>query len=97
MNESTQIISTITYNTVDRTIYWHEQRTQQTVHHISLYVDTIITTLHQFKLEHVHDISYKPFSSGAGLFYLHTIQGVFTYQIDSDPENFIRAYKQLRG
>ena len=49
-----------------------------------------------FKLEHVHDMSYKPFSSGAGFFYLHTTQGVFTYEVDTDPTNFIRTYKNLR-
>lgn len=97
MNEPPQIISTIAYNTIERTIDWHEQVTQQTVHQIFLYADTISTTKHNFQLEHVHDISYKPFSSGTGLFYLHTIQGVFTYQIDSDPESFIHAYKKLRG
>ena len=98
MNESNnQCISTLSYIAVERVIGWYDQTTNQTVHHIHLFTDEISTVKNRFKLEHVHDMSYRPFSNGDGLFYLHTNQGVFTYTIDADPTDFIRAYKKLRG
>ncbi|MCZ2257885.1 hypothetical protein [Sporosarcina sp. G11-34] len=97
MNESNnEIISTVTYSTVERIMGWYDQKTKRSFHCIHLYSETISTAKNTFKLEHVHDMSYKPFSSGAGFFYLHTSQGVFSFEIDSDPNNFIHAYKELR-
>jgi hypothetical protein len=96
IESNSQIVSTITYNTVERIMGWYDQKTKRTVHNIHLYADTISTANNTFKLEHVHDMSYKPFSSGAGFFYLHTTQGVFTYEVDTDPTHFIRTYKNLR-
>ena len=92
-----QVVHTITYIAVERTISWYEQLHHQTIHIITLYTDTIATAKNTFKLDHVHDISYRPFSGGTGLFYLHTNQGVFTYEVNTDPKEFIRAYKKLRG
>ena len=98
MQESNNpIIHTLTYIAVERKIDWYEQKHLQTVNHIHLYTESISTVKNTFLLEHVHDISYRPFSGGTGLFYLHTNQGVFTYEVDSDPKGFIRAYKVLRG
>jgi hypothetical protein len=90
-------ISTLTYILVERIMGWYDQKTNRTIHHIHLYADMISTTQNTFRLEHVHDMSYKPFSNGAGFFYLHTTQGVFTYEVDTDPTNFIQTYKNLRG
>ncbi|WP_438318188.1 hypothetical protein [Sporosarcina sp. FA9] len=97
MNEQNKtVIHSVTYRSVERTIDWFVQKQHQTIHHIYLYSDTITTTNNTFQLDHVHDISYRPFSSGTGLFYLHTNQGVFTYDIDMNPKEFIREYKKLR-
>ncbi len=65
IESNNQIVSTITYNTVERIMGWYDQKTKRTVHNIHLYTDTISTANNIFKLEHVHDMSYKPFSSGA--------------------------------
>lgn len=93
-----KIISTLAYNSVERIMGWYNQTTNRTTHHIHLYTDTIATATNTFKLEHVHDMSYKPFSSGeTGLFYLHTSQGVFMFEVDGKPTSFIQAYKKLRG
>lgn len=98
MNESNNpIIQTITYISVERIMDWYEQKQKKTIHRISLHADAISTTNRTFKLEQIHDISYRPFSGNTGLFYLHTNQGVFTYEVDTDPNLFIRAYKKLRG
>lgn len=93
-----KIISTLTYSSVERIMGWYNQTTNHTTHHIHLYTDTIATAANTFKLEHVHDMSYKPFSSGGtGLFYLHTNQGVFMFEVEANPTNFIQMYKKLRG
>ncbi|NYF25322.1 hypothetical protein [Sporosarcina sp. JAI121] len=98
MNESNkQTVATLAYISVERIMGWYDQKTKRTVHNIHLYTDSISTSKNDFGLEHVHDMSYKPFSSGSGFFYLHTSQGVFTYEVDTDPAKFIHAYKNLRG
>ncbi|KAA0964987.1 hypothetical protein FQ087_01305 [Sporosarcina sp. ANT_H38] len=91
-----QTVSTLTYISVERIMGWFDQKTLRTVHTIHLYADSISTSNNTFRLEHVYDMSYKPFSSGTGFFYLHTTQGVFTFEVDSDPTNFIRIYKDIR-
>ncbi|MBO0587694.1 hypothetical protein [Sporosarcina sp. E16_8] len=97
MNESIkQTVSTLSYISVERIMGWYDQKTKRTVHNIHLYTDSISTSNNIFRLEHVHDMSYKPFSSGTGFFYLHTTQGVFTYEVETDPTYFIRTYKNLR-
>lgn len=98
MEPNSQIFSTITYNSVERIMGWYDQTTNRTVHRIHLYADTVSTATNTFKLEHVLDMSYKPFSSGGtGLFYLHTNQGVFMFEVDVNPTLFIQTYKKLRG
>lgn len=91
------IIQTLTYTTVEKFIDWHEQKHRTTHHHIHLYSTSISTANRTFKLEHIHDVSYKPFSGNTGLFYLHSHEGVFTYEVEDNPEHFISAYKRLRG
>lgn len=92
-----QAISTLTYVLIERKMGWYAQTTNRTVHHIHLYPTVISTESNKFKLEHVHDLSYKPFSGGTGLFYLHTNQGVFTFEVESNPSGFIAEYRKLRG
>ncbi len=97
MNESNNpIVSTITYNSVERIMGWYDQKTNLTVHSIHLSADKVSTPNNIFKLEHVLDMSFKPFSSGNGLFYLHTSQGVFMFEVDANPIHFIHLYKKLR-
>lgn len=92
-----QAVCTIMYYVVERITGWYDQTTNRTSHYIHLYPESIATAKNNFHLEHVLDMSYKPFSSGgSGLFYLHTNQGVFMFEIDTDPSYFIETYKQLR-
>ncbi|WP_172369861.1 hypothetical protein [Sporosarcina jiandibaonis] len=95
-DENQKVVCTLTYNLVEKVTGWYDQTTNRTKHSIHLYVDTISTEKYNFPLEHVHDLSYKPFSNGAGLFYLHTNQGLFMFEVDADPTNFIDLYKSLR-
>jgi hypothetical protein len=90
-----QVVCTLTYNLVEKVTGWYAQTTNQTTHCIHLYADKISTAKNNFPLEHIHDMSYKPFSNGAGLFYLHTNQGVFMFVVEADPNYFIDTYKSL--
>ncbi|KXH87581.1 hypothetical protein AU377_02500 [Sporosarcina sp. HYO08] len=74
-----------------------DQKLTRTVNRIHLFPNSISTANESFPLEDVHDLSYRPFSGGTGLFYLHTNQGVFTYEIDTKPTHFIQAFKNLRA
>ena len=97
MNDSDRTaISTLSYISVEKIAHWYDQKIHSSIHHIHLYEKSISTAIKTFHLEHIHDISYRPFSGGTGLFYLHTNQGVFTFKIDADPSDFITAYKNIR-
>lgn len=90
-------ISSLTYFTIERSIEWFQQKQKQTERNIFLHTEWVTTSDHSFTLQAVLDMSYKPFSDGSGLFYLHTNQGVFTYGVNTDPNQFINAYRRLKG
>ena len=90
-------VSTISYSRTEQYIENFEQKNSRHDYTLSLYSYKIETETHTFQLEHILDISYKPFSNGGGLLYLHTNQGVFTYIIEKDPKVFIKAVKDLLG
>lgn len=94
INES---IASLPYFTVERSINWFEQKHQQSSNTILLFQDSIKTEQNTFSLEHVHDLSYRPFSNGTGLFYLHTNRGVFTFEVKTSPNEFIESYRKLKG
>ncbi|WOV88494.1 hypothetical protein QWT69_05090 [Sporosarcina oncorhynchi] len=98
MNEPNKdYISSLTYFTIERSIEWFQQKQKQTECTIYLHSEWVTTSNHSFTLQAVLDMSYKPFSDGSGLFYLHTNQGVFTYGVNTDPHHFINAYRRLKG
>ncbi|MFD1204790.1 MULTISPECIES: hypothetical protein [Sporosarcina] len=97
LNKDKTIISTLSYYTVERSIDWFQQKHRQSNFMILLYVDAVTTPKHHFPLENIQDMSFKAFSNGTGLFYLHTNQGVFTYGVERDPMDFIKAYRRLKG
>lgn len=90
-------IATISYTRTEQYIENFEQKNSPKTFTLSLYSYHIVTETHTFQLEHVLDISYKPFSGSNGLLYLHTNQGVFTFFVGTNPRSFINAYKNLRG
>lgn len=92
-----EVISSLPFFKVERSVEWFEQKQQQSAHAIHLYVEKICTPSHTFELTHVHDVSYRPFSNGDGLFYLHTNQGLFTFEVKTDPTDFMTSYRKLRG
>jgi len=95
-NFQNNTVSTISYKVIERMIVKFQQISKETTHLISLSDEKITTGNHTFQLVNVFDISYKPFSGHKGLLYLHTIQGMVMFEIDSDPSLFIETYKKLR-
>ncbi|WP_210469569.1 hypothetical protein [Sporosarcina sp. 6E9] len=91
-----QVVCTLTYKIVEKVTGWYAQTTNHKTHCIHLYADKISTAKNNFALENIYDMSFKPFSNGAGLFYLHTNQGLFMFAVEADPTHFIDMYKSLR-
>ncbi|MFS0574742.1 hypothetical protein AB1K83_03860 [Sporosarcina sp. 179-K 3D1 HS] len=90
------ILCKIEYTLVDRKTVWHEQTFIRSSHHVILYRHAIATGKNTYRLQDVLDLSYRPFSGGTGLFYLHTIQGVFTFTVVEDPSEFIQLFQQIK-
>jgi hypothetical protein len=90
------IISRQTYIVMDRVIEKNQQINSATRQDLYLYEDYIETFDKQFLLTNVLDISYKSGSSSFGVLYLHTNQGLFSYQLDTDPTDFIKKYCELK-
>ncbi|MDQ0213999.1 hypothetical protein J2S13_000394 [Oikeobacillus pervagus] len=89
-------ISSQSYFTVKRRIEWNKQYSVEVQHSLDLFEDKIVTSSQSFFLKDVFDLSYKPFSTGTGILYLHTNQGVFPFQIQSNPQDFIEAFRVLK-
>ncbi|MBC5635388.1 hypothetical protein H8S33_00990 [Ornithinibacillus sp. BX22] len=72
--------------------------TQVDVEHkryLKLYTDKIQSKHREFPIKDVLDISYREIGGeGAGLLYLHTTRGVFSYTLKSSPRHFIEIFKQ---
>lgn len=92
---SEKVLSTIDYTVVKRSIQNFEQQEETFRHSLSLSQTTLTSYAHRFQLDELFDISYRPFTNGQGFLYLHTNQGVFSYLVSTNPENFIRACKNL--
>ncbi|MGN7386959.1 hypothetical protein [Sporosarcina sp. SAFN-015] len=90
-------ISSLNYFIIERSIDWFEQKHRQMDRKLFLYEESITSSDNTFSLEHVHDVSYRPFSNGTGLFYLHTNRGVYTFGVNENPNEFIKSYKRLKG
>ncbi|PID14205.1 hypothetical protein CSV63_14050 [Sporosarcina sp. P34] len=96
-NSSDQLIHSLSYISINRVVDRLEQTYQKSYHTICLFRDRITTSQRTFPLQHVFDLSYRPFSGQSGLFYLHTNEGVFTFEIEEEPEKFILLFKQIQS
>lgn len=89
------MLSSLSYIEVEREIKCNEQQFIQKKYYLELYEDTIKSNKKTFRIENVYDISYKSSSNMLGVLYLHTNQGLFSFQVDMSPDHFIREYKKL--
>lgn len=60
---------------------------------IYLYRNRIVTRYRRFPIEDVLDISFRKVGGEGGLLFLHTVQGIFSYVVETSPELFIQAFK----
>lgn len=87
----------IIYTEVERKIDYYYRMQKITTHHeLTVSPKTVTSAKAEFTLNQVLDISYKPFSSEAGILYLHTNQGVFPFNIHSNPQSFINAFRSFK-
>ena len=86
-----------TYYKIQRKIINNEQHLIETEETLKLYKDKIISANDKFELSDIHDMSYRSIASTTGLLYLHTIRGVYPFQIKTNPSNFIRMYQKLKA
>lgn len=87
----------IGYIEIERQIdFYYQMKQIEKQFELHLTVEGFISERHKFKLQHVYDVSHKPFSFGGGLLYLHTNQGVFPFQIQENPSNFIQGFRSLK-
>lgn len=89
-----KMITKIPYFKVERKIESNVQQYLKKEHQLKLYNDSLTTSTHQFNHDSIFDISYKAFSGENGILYLHTDHGVHSFEIDSDPREFIEHVKR---
>ena len=88
----------ITYTEIERKIDLYYQMQKITSYHeLTVTPSKVATARKEFTLEQVLDVSYKPFSTEAGILYLHTHQGVFPFNIHTNPQTFIDAFKSFKS
>jgi hypothetical protein len=90
------IITSIPYIKIIRTIEKNRQNNIEKTHNLYLCENKIIATSKEFSLKDVLDISYKTISLDYGFLYLHTTQGLFSYNVKTNPNYFIDEYKKLK-
>ncbi|MDO7905568.1 hypothetical protein Q5741_03980 [Paenibacillus sp. JX-17] len=86
------------YTKVQRSIMDAAQITVHEERMLYLFPDRVQTRHREFELGQVFDMSFRPMGpeGGGGMLYLHTYQGVFSYTVESHPESFIQAFRQVR-
>lgn len=83
------------YYKVERVLSGIEMKTIKEDRSMYLYVNKIVTAHREFAIEDIHDLSFRRMGEMRGCFYLHTQQGVFSYNVHGDPQAFIAMYKEL--
>lgn len=92
-----ELISALSYTVTERIIESSEQKCKTYHYQLNLYSNRIDTATYSFAIENVFDISCKSFSGKYAILYLHTNQGVWPFNIQTDPTSFIDDYKKLRS
>lgn len=80
------------YIKVERKIVGLEQVEIEHSRTIYLFEEKVVTEHREFPIHLVTDFSYKAIANEGGLLYLHTLRGVYTYQVKCSPRDFMAAY-----
>jgi hypothetical protein len=91
-----KMIASHPYYVVTRKIEHNIQSADETEHELQLFEESIDCSSKTFMMRDVFDVSYKSLNQAKGFLYLHTHQGVFSFYVKQDPEQFIQAYKKLK-
>lgn len=90
----TRLLAKQSYIKVTRSVSLSGQRNEEEERFIFLYEDKIQTKYREFPLTTVLDLTYRLLAKESCILYIHTTQGVFSYQVRTSPSNFIEACKQ---
>lgn len=90
-------LASITYTVPKKTVGWIDQTITTTTGSLTLHEHKIESMETTFPIQSILDCSYRPFSDGSCLFYLHTIQGVRSFHVNVNPNSFLMAYRRLRN
>lgn len=85
------------YFKIEREVSSLEQKDLERQRHLYLYHDKVVTRHREFPMEQILDMSYREFGPSGGLLYLHTLKGVFSYNVKTSPQPFIESYKNHIG
>ncbi|MCP3740896.1 hypothetical protein [Rossellomorea sp. BNER] len=92
-----KLISYHSYHKTIRKFLDNQLVYQKFEYKLELYKSGIITYSDSFPLHTVLDISFKSFTNGEGLVYLHTNRGLYSYYVKAEPKEFIREFKKLKS
>lgn len=84
------------YYKVVRTVFYTELRTEVDDRVMYLYPDKIKTKHREFAMDEVFDMSYRQIGGEEGMLYLHTNQGVFTYNVRTNPAVMLEAFAEQK-
>ena len=82
------------YFKIKREVSSLEQKDIEQQRYIYLYEDKVVTKHREFPIDQVMDVSYRKFGKQGGLLYLHTLKGVYPYNVKSSPHTFMNALKE---
>lgn len=61
--------------------------------YIFLYNEKVVTEHREFPINEVMDFSYRKLTNQGGILYLHTTHGVYSYIVESSPQDFIEIFR----
>lgn len=88
-----KLISQHPYIKIERKVTSLEQIEIEHSRVIYLYDEKVVTQNREFPISIVTDFSYREIANHGGMLYLHTLSGLYTYQVKSSPKEFITMYK----
>jgi hypothetical protein len=89
-----EVLAKQEYIKVERIVNSLEQVDMEHKRYLSLYKDKVTSYHREFPIKEVLDMSYRQIGGeGAGLLYLHTTRGVYSYTVKSSPMHFIEYFK----
>ncbi|WP_236694087.1 hypothetical protein [Sporosarcina globispora] len=91
-----RIIASQPFIIVSRSIDWNQQKYIEKELYLHLFEDHILSPTEKFLIDEVWDMSYRSSNCEIGFLYLHTNRGCLTFQVKSEPSQFINLYKDLK-